>query len=317
MQQYSHMLCFAIMFCQLAKKPYTPWKREICISNNALNQVGTLIVHSEKLIAAFHDGWNDGDVDGLMRLTTADCIHFDAYFADVVTSWNLAEYLEDDIKSANVRYRVSEIIECTAELASYKYFAQILDDDRNVIGSYDGVERLRLRDGKIRRMTDLYVAPPELLSSYYFSDGAQTDKSRCRPASDYDISEILQCRTKLNRMMRNDCPYRDPDVTLAKIANLVGHTEDLILLVLDIDFNRDFTDFLDKCRLDSAREMINEQVLAGHLDTDLGVDKRIAERVGFKTHAQFASAFKKAFHLTPRQCRRTIRNQQLANLKAA
>ncbi|MGI9205043.1 MAG: helix-turn-helix domain-containing protein [Woeseiaceae bacterium] len=274
-------------------------------------------MQSEDVIAAFNRAWSERDVAGILRLLTPDCLHFDAYFGDLVPGWNLAEYLKNDIDRAIMDYTVTDITECTPEVACYRYAARILDSNGNVLDAYDGAERLCLRAGKIYRMTDWYVAPGKLLDIYYGPGIKSIDPAGTRGSSEYAIREILQCRSKLMRALRLECGYSNPDVSLPDVARQIKHSEQLILLVLDIAFNRNFDDFVEKCRVDCAREMISQQVLSGHLSTDLSVDKRIALRVGFKSHGSFVEAFKKRFAETPRQCRREFRRCQAIKREAA
>ena len=274
-------------------------------------------MHSEYVITAFNRAWSERDVDGVLQLLTPDCLHFDAYFGDLVPGWNLAEYIKNDVDSANIKYSITDITECTPEVACYKYAARIVDSNGDVLGAYSGAEKLCLRAGKIHRMTDWYIAPAELLEIYYGPGIRSIDHAGNRGTSDFAIREILQCRAKLIRELRLECGYSDPDITLSGLAQRIKHSEKLILLVLDIAFHRDFDDFVEKCRIDCAREMINQQVLAGHHSTDLNVDKRIALRVGFRSHASFIEAFRKHFAKTPRQCRRDLRGREAVNPVAA
>ena len=274
-------------------------------------------MQSEEVITAFNCAWNERDVDGILRLLTPDCLHFDAYFGDLVPGWNLAEYLKNDIESAIMDYTVTEITNCTPEVACYKYAARIRDSSGAVIGTYDGAEKLCLRKDKIFRMTDWYIAPGKLLDVYYGHGISSIDLAGTCGTSECAIREILQCRSKLIRALRLECGYSDPNVSLSAIARHIEHSEELILLVLDLDFNRDFDEFVEKCRIDCAHEMISQQVLAGHISTDLDVDKRIALRVGFPSHGSFVEAFKKRFAETPRQIRREMRRQRDINPEAA
>lgn len=271
----------------------------------------------EDVITAFNRAWNERDVDGILRLLTPDCLHFDAYFGDLVPGWNLAEYLQNDIDSVIMDYTVTEITVCTPQVACYKYAARILDSRGAVIDNYDGAEKLCLRAGKIFRMTDWYIAPGKLLDLYYGPGIKSIDPAGTRGTSEFAIREILKCRSKLIRALRLECGYSDPHVSLPDMARRIKHSEELIQLVLDIEFNRDFDEFVEKCRIDCAREMISQQVLAGHISTDLDVDKRIALRVGFRSHGSFVEAFKKRFAKTPRQCRHEMRRQRAINPEAA
>ncbi|MGI9262597.1 MAG: nuclear transport factor 2 family protein [Woeseiaceae bacterium] len=274
-------------------------------------------MQGEKVIAAFDRAWNERDPDGVLQLITPDCMHFDAYFADLVPAWNIAEYVKIDMASANVRYTITNIVECSDEIAEYNYAARILDENDRVISTYDGAERLVLRDGKICRMTDYYVAPPELLSTYYNPLRRSFAHPGDHTTPDFSIETILQCRRKLIRGMRTEFGYVDETLTLPKFARLIEFPEDLISLVLEVAFHREFEEFVTKCRIDCARDMIRQQVLAGFDITDLSVDRRIARKVGFKSHKQFVDAFAGMFGQTPREFRSNLRGQRLANLEAA
>lgn len=253
----------------------------------------------ENTITDFVDDYNSGNVESLLQRMTDDCTQFDTFFSDVVPYRKFAEYHEHDLAEPRTRYSVVKITECNPTSARYEYDACIVDTDNNEVASYTGVEKLSLRFGKISRITDCYIAPPEMLAIYY-GEGSESH-----------FSELLQCRSDFYRNMRTNNLYARPNLSISIIAEEIGHDEELTAALFENAFRCSVDEFIDRYRAERARELIGYQALFESLSSDMDMNRRVAEKVGFRSHASFVAVFEMVFHQTPCQYRQCRRNMQV------
>ena len=251
----------------------------------------------ENIVTDFVDDFNSGNVERLLQRMTDDFVQFDTFFSDVVPYRNYAEYHEHDIAGPRIRYSVVNLTECNPTSARYEYRARIFDTSDKEVASYTGVEKLSLRFGKISRATDCYIAPPEMLEIYYGQ------------GSENFYSELLQCRSDFFQKLRTSNLYALPNLSISVIAEKIGHTEELIATLFENGFRCSVDEFIDRYRVERARELIGYQALFESPSSDMDMNHRVAAKVGFSSHASFVAVFEMVFRQTPcefRQCRRNM-----------
>jgi len=114
--------------------------------------------------------------------------------------------------------------------------------------------------------------------------------------------QMLKYKTRLENIMVSDQLYLQPDVTLPKLAVVVGCSVNHLSQVINSGFDMSFFDFMNQHRVAHAQEMLSG------LDGQTGAILNIAFAVGFNSNSAFYAAFKKCVGQTPAQYRRT-RNQ--------
>lgn len=262
----------------------------------------------EKLLVSYADAWDTHDLEAMQWHLTDDCCYFDAFFADLVPYDNIPQYFRYDFECSDLRHSVTDIIRCDSTTVMSRYKTEIVNEKGKNIVSFAGAEVLALRHGKICRITDYYTAPPQLLSIYYDNEKSVADSAQYSSTLESYYSKILQCRSDFLRTIRKDRRYVSRDLSLSTIAEEIGFDEEFVGSVIAQEFRCSFHEFVDNCRVESAKEMIKAQVLLDPMSSGQEQDGRIARKVGFASKSSFIEAFRRVYNLGPLQYRRIARS---------
>ena len=111
---------------------------------------------------------------------------------------------------------------------------------------------------------------------------------------------LEEWKFKLERLMDEDKPYLNPDLTLSELAKQLGISSNLLSQVINTCFGRNFNDFVNGYRV----EAIKEKLQAGEQKTKSFLG--IAFDCGFNSKATFNRTFKKFTQLSPSEFSRKI-----------
>ncbi|HSA33136.1 MAG TPA: two-component regulator propeller domain-containing protein [bacterium] len=94
-------------------------------------------------------------------------------------------------------------------------------------------------------------------------------------------------------------PYKDPDITLARLADRIGLTPHMLSQLLNDRLNKNFNHFINDYRIDEVKKL---------LDTPSNRDKllAIAYDAGFRSKTTFNTMFKRSTGKTPSEYRRSL-----------
>lgn len=99
--------------------------------------------------------------------------------------------------------------------------------------------------------------------------------------------------------LEKEKPYKDPDITLARLADRIGLTPHMLSQLLNDRLNKNFNNFINSYRIDEVKKL---------LDTPSNRDKllSIAYDAGFRSKTTFNTMFKKFTGKTPSEYRRSL-----------
>ncbi|GAB3947794.1 hypothetical protein GCM10028805_20690 [Spirosoma harenae] len=103
--------------------------------------------------------------------------------------------------------------------------------------------------------------------------------------------------TKLNRMMEDEKPYLESDLSLPKLAQRLNTSPHHLSQLLNDRLDQSFFDLLAAYRIAEGKILLNDSATA-HLKID-----EIAERVGYNSTSAFHTSFKRLTGQTPAQFR--------------
>ncbi len=118
-------------------------------------------------------------------------------------------------------------------------------------------------------------------------------------SSGYSEAQIMACHSQLQRHLSEQRTYRDPAVTLPRLAKELGVTPNLLSETVNKKEGLNFPDFINRCRVQDAKAM---------LENPENEDQKIATIAfenGFKSISAFNNAFKKFTATTPSTFRKT------------
>lgn len=261
-------------------------------------------MNAEKLLYEYFDSWNSGDIQTMLWYLTDDCVYYDDFFGDAVPYDDMHIYHQWDFELANVCHSVTRVIQCDSTSVAARYKTEIINEEGSSVVSFAGAEVLALRGDKICRITDYYVPPPELLALY---DGISiADSGKDLSALESYYSQVMQCRSDFLRTIKHDERFVSQWPTLPTIAEEIGCDEEFLATVIAQEFRCGFDEFVERCKIRRARDIIKVQVLLDPASTGQKEDGRIAWEVGFDSQASFIDAFRRTYKLGPLQYRRSV-----------
>ena len=113
------------------------------------------------------------------------------------------------------------------------------------------------------------------------------------PLDDRLSSELVQ---KLKMVMRDEQPYKNNELRLSDLAQLVGVTPHLLSQVINEQCRKNFYSFINKYRATFAAKLL--------IDDETSSITQIAYEAGFNNRVSFNNAFKRHMGMTPSQYRR-------------
>ena len=137
---------------------------------------------------------------------------------------------------------------------------------------------------------------PAVFDGYAWTEPATPVKYRNSGLTPEASRSLLQ---NLTEMMREEQCWRDPDISLEKLANALNASKHHVSQVINEHLGTSFFEYINQLRIEEAT-----QLLAETTRSDLHVIE-VAYAVGFNNKVSFNSAFKKATGMTPTEYRRS------------
>jgi AraC-like DNA-binding protein len=109
--------------------------------------------------------------------------------------------------------------------------------------------------------------------------------------------EAIRLLESVRRLMDEEKPYLDPDLSLPALAEEAGLSTGVLSRVINEAAGANFYDFVNAYRVKKAARLLADPVHAGRSILD------IAFGVGFRSKSTFNTCFKKATGLTPKELR--------------
>ena len=121
----------------------------------------------------------------------------------------------------------------------------------------------------------------------------------------YNLSSgiLAEYRVALERLMAEQCPYLDADLTLATLADQLGVTDKVLSYVLNEGLGVSYADYVNGLRVEEATQRLADPATAHLTVLGIGLD------AGFASKATFNRVFKRTTGQTPSEYRKQARLQ--------
>ena len=96
---------------------------------------------------------------------------------------------------------------------------------------------------------------------------------------------------RLNKLFAEEEPFLDPDITLRKLAKLVGLNASKLSETINKGFGKNFNDFINEYRIENVKRLMESTPNSTLLE--------IAFESGFNSKATFNRSFKKFTGTSP------------------
>ncbi len=141
-----------------------------------------------------------------------------------------------------------------------------------------------------------------LLPDFLFEGEAREERKNTR-LSGIGNDKLDNLTEKLKTVLKNEKPYLEPDLTLAKLADLIQISDKELSALLNQHMNISFFDIINKYRVDEVKDKITQPEYE-HL-TLLG----LAYECGFNSKTSFNRIFKKDTGLSPSEFKKSQKNK--------
>lgn len=147
----------------------------------------------------------------------------------------------------------------------------------------------------VRQQHDL-IQKEKVIGELY----VQTEGERRYAVSSLSDEKGQALFSKFERLMRTEKCYRESDITVNKIADLLGTNRTYLSRAINENSGMSFSQYVNSCRIDEARHILSDS------DNDVQI-KALAYELGFATPETFSSTFKKAIGMLPTTFRKEMR----------
>jgi AraC-like DNA-binding protein len=124
------------------------------------------------------------------------------------------------------------------------------------------------------------------------------EKNEKYSGSNLSSNERQEAVIKLDRVMREEKYFREPDITLDVLAQKIGIAPKKLSQVINEDYHQNFFDFINSLRIEEAKRLMRETT-----DRKTTV-LEIMFACGFNSKSSFNTLFKKKTGVTPSEYKR-------------
>lgn len=254
-------------------------------------------MHAVKFVESYIDAWNHSDPRGVVEHLVKNGIYCDIpanqqHSGDALVA-NLSEFFASGSHSYHL---IGDVLSDDMTIA-FQYRMSSLDSQTP---DWFGAEFMTLKGDGAIRIAD-YYDPTYSLGTL----GSGLTKSDAVPLRKYaksglDQAQLQRYTSQLARLMKDDKVFLRSDLTLPKLAAMVGCSVNHLSQAVNSGFYMSFFDFLNSYRIEEAKLMLSQG--DGRADSILDV----SFAVGFNSNSAFYAAFKKSTGQTPAQFRRSF-----------
>lgn len=138
-----------------------------------------------------------------------------------------------------------------------------------------------------------------ILDRIFISEMTSKKADKKYAKSGLSAQEMNQIEEKLKDVLQEEKPYLDADLSLKKLAELVGTTSNHLSQVINSKSKKNFFDFINSYRIEELKSLMNNP--SNQKFTMLS----LAFEAGFKSKSTFNASFKKLTGLTPTEYAKT------------
>ncbi len=149
----------------------------------------------------------------------------------------------------------------------------------------------------LNKKTTLPIKQPRNFKNWIFNQPEKNIKINTSVqtiASSYEISLEQEIINRLIEQMTNKKSFKDPNLNIAKLAQILKTKPHILSKILNEHFNKNFRDFINEYRIKEFIELAISEKYKNYTYLALGYE------VGFNSKSTFNLAFKKIIGLSPR-----------------
>lgn len=248
-----------------------------------------------KFVESYIDAWNHSDPKGVAEHLVKNGIYCDIPANQQHSGDALVANLSEFFAFGSHRYHLIGDVLSNDLTIAFQYRMSSLD---GLADDWFGAEFMTLKGDGAIKIAD-YYDPTYSMGAI----GSRLAESSSRPIQKYaksglDTQQLQRYTSQLAILMTDEKVFLQSDLTLPKLASMVGCSVNHLSQAVNSGFHMSFFDFLNSYRIEEAKLMLSQR--DGRADSILDV----SFAVGFNSNSAFYAAFKKSTGQTPAQFRR-------------
>ena len=245
-----------------------------------------------QLAHRYIDAWNQRDLDALIELLHPQASHFDAFWAERCSGRDLKNYIAESLDQDTRQYRVDGEVMPTSNGMIARYTALESGRDDNPVAAYNGAEIFTLSGDRIMTISDYYCSPNPV-DLMELAELAEQQHARAAIAPlGLSAKSSRRIVRQLVRLGEESDVYRDPALTVTKLADRVGCSVMQLFHVLEEERQTTFKQFVNEQRTRYATNLLGAR-------PDVAPDiKQVARHSGFESVTAFHRAFQSTFGIS-------------------
>ena len=248
---------------------------------------GASRMHTEEFVRSYFDAWNHHDPEGIAHHLCPEGIYIDIPEQSTRSPNELVDWLQEFFSQYWHRYELTGEILQTDNKIAFQY--RIHSQRRS---TYQGAEFMTLNGDTAIAITDYYEFPEIRQSRKYAKSGLSGD-------------QLHKYKQILNQIMCVRKAYLQPDLSMPKLAELVGCSVNHLSQVINCGYGTSFFGYLNRHRIEYAKELLTRAEYRRMHVLDIAFD------VGFNSNSTFYSAFKKCVGISPARYRLKHMNKRV------
>lgn len=266
-------------------------------------------MHATDFVESYMDAWNDRDPEGIADHLAAGGIVHDVPENTLRTRDELIVSLKRFFSEYRHRYELIGEILAGQKTIAYEYRMVPSDGGQpgRSSGTYYGAEFVTMEHDAALTIVDYYDIPGIDRSGDIAGLTTGRTHNRKYAKSGLDQQQLLAYKARLAEIMRSHKAYLRSDLTLPKLAHMVGSSVNHLSQVINAGFGMSFFDYLNQYRIDYAKDLLQST------DSERSAILNIAYTVGFNSNSAFYAAFKKRVGQSPARYRRDQLHRLLRN----
>ena len=247
---------------------------------------GVAILRAAEFVDSYFEAWNQRDAKLVAEHLAQDGMYCDTAHNQNHSRKELLTWLVDFFASNKHRYDLFGDILTGRNSIAFQYVVSAPDSGE----TFFGAEFVTLNGSEAVRILDYYDVPGMV-------HPVTSAREQKYTKSGLSGSQMEKYKRRLEAQMQFDKVYRRSDLTLPKLATLVGCSVNHLSQVINSGIGMSFFDYLNRYRIEHARKLLKNS------DGQSSAILHTAFAVGFNSNSAFYSAFKKHVGMTPAQYR--------------
>ena len=255
-------------------------------------------MRATEFVQSYFDAWNHHDPKAVADHLAEDGIYCDIPAKVQRSHDELIVSLTDFFSEYEHRYEIiGEIIKGRDTIAvQYRMYPP--GQRHNSANSIRGAEFMTVHGDSAVTIVDYYDIPGFVPTSSPARVASRKVRGHKYAKSGLSDGRLLEYKARLEEVMQSQQVFLRSNLTLPKLAEIVGCSVNHLSQVINSGCGMSFFDYLNQYRIEHAKRLLSN--FDGRSDAVLN----IAFTVGFNSNSAFYAAFKKCVGQTPAQYRK-------------